>query len=67
MATVINNPGNDSGSGAGVIVGLVIAVILIAVIFIYGLPALRNGTTNQAPSANIDVNLPGANSENSSY
>lgn len=61
MATVINNPPSDGGSGAGVIVGLVVAVIIIAVVFIYGLPALRNGTTNQAPSANIDVNLPGAN------
>jgi hypothetical protein len=60
MATVINNPG-EGGSGAGVIVGLVVAVVLIAVVFIYGLPALRNGTTNETPSANVDINLPGAN------
>lgn len=65
MATVINNPGENSG-GAGVIVGLVVAVIIIAVVFIYGLPAIRGGTSNNAaPSANIDVNLPGSNSGNS--
>lgn len=63
MATVINNP-NDSGSGAGTVIGILVAVILIAVLFIYGLPALRGGSTPTAgtntpgASASVDVNLP---------
>jgi hypothetical protein len=56
MTTVVNNPGE--GGGAGTIIGVVIAIILIALLFIYGLPALRGGGTSNAPSANIDVNLP---------
>lgn len=60
MATVINNP--SEGSGAGTIIGVVLAVVLIALLFIYGLPALRGtGNPTPTPSANIDVNLPGAN------
>lgn len=56
MATVINNP--SEGSGAGTIIGIVVAIILIALLFIYGLPALRGGDTPTGGSANIDVNLP---------
>ena len=64
MATVINNP-SDNGSGAGTVIGILIAIILIAVLFIYGLPALRGSspttsTANTTPgaSASVDVNLP---------
>lgn len=57
MATVINNPGE--GSGAGTIIGIVVAIILLALLFIYGLPALRGtGGGTDAPSANVDINLP---------
>lgn len=57
MATTINNSGD--GTGAGTIVGIVIAVIIIALLFIYGLPALRGGTTTTAPAGtNINVSLP---------
>lgn len=61
MATVINDP--SEGAGAGTIIGVVVAIILIALLFIYGLPALR-GTNTPTPgaSANIDVNLPSGNS-----
>ncbi len=73
MATVINNPSNES-SGAGTILGIIVAIILIALLFIYGLPALRgSGTANTAgnsntpgASASVDVNLPGATSGNAS-
>jgi hypothetical protein len=62
MATVINNP--SEGSGAGTIIGIVVAIILIALLFIYGLPALRGGTTNSpGTNINIDATLPtGGNS-----
>lgn len=63
MATVINNP-SDNGSGAGTVIGILVALILVALLFIYGLPALRGGASTGTPnttpgaSANIDVNLP---------
>lgn len=60
MATVINNP-SEGGSGAGTIIGVVVAIILIALLFIYGIPAVRGGGgTAPDASANIDVNLPDA-------
>lgn len=63
MATVINNP--SEGSGAGTILGIVVAVILLALLFIYGLPALRgSGNNKAAPSASIDVNLPSGGNNN---
>jgi hypothetical protein len=57
MATVINNPSNE-GSGAGTIIGIVIAVVLVALLFIYGLPALRGTDTTPAPGASVNVTLP---------
>lgn len=60
MATVINNP-SDNGNGAGMIIGIVIAVALIAVLFIYGLPMLRNKTADTTPSANVNIQLPTGN------
>jgi hypothetical protein len=69
MATVINNPsGNSDNSGTGVIIGVIVAIILIILFFVYGLPALRGGAS---PSNSLDVNvdlpsggdvLPGGNS-----
>lgn len=61
MATVINNPG-DNSSGAGIIIGLVVAVVIVALIFIYGIPALRASNRAAAPSANVNVTLPSSNS-----
>ncbi|MEZ0208877.1 MAG: hypothetical protein ACAH17_01715 [Candidatus Paceibacterota bacterium] len=59
MATVINNPTSE-GSGAGTIIGIVLAVIIIALLFIYGLPYIRGTNTNPAPSASVNVTLPSA-------
>jgi hypothetical protein len=60
MATVINNPTSEGG-GAGTIIGIVLAIIIVALLFIYLLPRLQ-GTpaTNTTPSANINVSLPSA-------
>ncbi len=58
MATIINTPGSgESDSGAGLVVGIIIAIVLIGLFVIYGVPALRR---NQAPSGgtNINVSLP---------
>ena len=69
MATIINNPSDrsdrvdDSGSGAGLIVGIIFGIIIIALFFMYALPAIRNNsaTTNQPNPNSVDVNvqLPG--------
>lgn len=65
MATIINNPGESSGgtdSAAGMIIGIVIAIILIALFVIYGLPALRQNSTdpnaNQPDTTNVNVSIP---------
>lgn len=51
MTTVVNNPpSNDSGSGMGMMIGLVMFVALGYLFFVYGLPALRQ---TQAPQINI--------------
>ena len=56
MATVINNPGDTSGSGAGLIIGIIVAIVLIGLFVFYGVPALRDGG-----STNVNVDLPSVN------
>lgn len=59
MTTVINNPGegsNNNGPGMGIILGVIIAIIFIALFFVYGLPALRG--TNQAQPSKPTINVP---------
>ena len=73
MATIVNNPGTTEDSGAGVVIGVVIALLVIVLFFAFALPYIRNGATPGVPntgstpgaSANIDVNFPTTNqSEN---
>lgn len=63
MATVINNPGQGQGTGGdgegasvGLILGIVVAVILVALFVIYGLPAMRG--TNTAPGTDVNIQTP---------
>ena len=54
MATFTNNPGggesaNDGGSG--LIVGIVIAIVVLAVVFLFVLPNMRGGNATPAPAA----------------
>jgi hypothetical protein len=69
MATIVNTPGTTrEGSGTGLIVGVLLAIVLIALFFIYGLPAIRGtgsdaGTTVNIPE-NVDVNVQGLNPAN---
>lgn len=69
MATVINTPGTrdrdlddtrtDAGAGMGMILGIIVAVILGALFFIYGLPYLRSGFETQGQDGvNLNVNVP---------
>lgn len=63
MATIINNPpaSNDSGGPMGWIIGLVILLVLGYLVYVYGLPALRNTQEGGTPQINIpsqiDVNV----------
>jgi hypothetical protein len=64
MATVINNPsGSENNSSAGVIIGVIVAILLIAAFLLFVLPAIRNRGATPAPqdSTNINVSVPGDN------
>jgi hypothetical protein len=57
MTTIINTPpsGESSDSVLGVVIGVIAILILIAIFFVYILPAMN---TNAAPKTNsIDVNV----------
>ena len=62
MATIINNPpsSNNSGSLIGTIVVIIVLIVLGYLVYMYGLPALRQ-TQVGAPQINIpssiDVNV----------
>ncbi len=61
MATVINNPGggDSEGVGVGMIVGIILAVLVIALLVIYGIPTIRDEqATPQQPETNINVTIP---------
>ncbi len=59
MTTIIN-PGNNESSGAGLVVGVIIAIVLIALFVIFGLPAIRNGKNS---GTNINVQVPAGSSQ----
>lgn len=66
MATIINNPGEarEGSSGVGIVVGVLVAVILVGLFVVFGLPAIRGGTP--APSnggVDVNVQLPAAGAE----
>ena len=63
MATVINNPSDNSG-GSGILIGIVVAALFMVVIFVYGLPLVMKDDTPQNPSASINLELPTGNNGN---
>lgn len=67
MVTVVNSPGpgETESSGVGLVIGVLLAIVVIVLFFIYGLPALRTSQTqNQTPQntspggSNIQINVP---------
>ncbi|MDD5050934.1 MAG: hypothetical protein PHV93_04350 [Candidatus Pacebacteria bacterium] len=60
MATIINTPGTPSeDSGLGIVLGVLIAIIVIVLFFVYGLPAIRGNQTPQTSNGiNVNVSLP---------
>ena len=61
MTTIVNTPpSNDTGSGMGMLIGLVVVIVLGFLFFVYGLPAIRNmrvGTPQINVPSQIDVNV----------
>ncbi len=58
METVINTPSKlDGSSGVSLIIGILIALVLVVLFLVYGLPAIRNQNA-QAYSVKINVNTP---------
>jgi len=67
MATIVNNPSDKrEDSSAGVVIGIVIALLIIVLFFAFALPYIRNttpgvpntGSTPTDNSANVNVELP---------
>jgi len=63
MATIVNNPDHgheDSNTGVGFLIGILVVVLLGILFFAYALPSLRNagsGTNVNVPDRiNVDVN-----------
>ncbi len=64
MATVINNPSSED-SGVGVIIGVLVAIILVVLFFVYGLPALRGPAPADNGGINVNVDLPSGGGDSS--
>lgn len=63
MATVINNPSDNSG-GSGILIGIVVAALFMIVIFVYGLPLIMKDDTTKNPGASINLQLPAGDNGN---
>jgi hypothetical protein len=61
MTTIVNNPPSSDNSGGpmGMIVGIVVLVVLGYLVYVYGLPAIRQmgGTPQINVPSKIDVNV----------
>jgi hypothetical protein len=66
MTTVVNTPASsqESGSGVGFLMGIILLFVFLFLIWYYGLPMLRGATQTQtSPTINVpeqvDVNVNG--------
>lgn len=61
MNTIINNPGNTGdgeSTGVGLILGIILAIVIIALFFVYALPAIRGTSTPQNGTVDVNIKLP---------
>jgi len=69
MTTVVNNPTprSEDGSAAGVVVGILLAVLIILAIWFLVVPAInqRNETPPQNGTIDVNVTLPEGSTNNS--
>jgi hypothetical protein len=70
MATIVNNPGTTEDSSAGVVIGVVIALLIIVLFFAFALPYMRSNSgtpgvpntgSDTGASASVNVDLPDLN------
>jgi flagellar biogenesis protein FliO len=54
MATIINNPSDNSG-GSGILIGIIIAILFMVIIFIYGFPLLMRNRGAQPTTVNVQL------------
>lgn len=61
MATIVNTPSSETGSGMGFFLGALLLVIFVVLFFVYGLPYLSNAVRGGTPQINVpsqmDVNV----------
>ena len=57
MTTVINSPGESSDSALGIIFGVLLAIGLIVLFLVYGLPAIRSERVDNG-GVNLNITLP---------
>lgn len=62
MTTIINTPpsGENSDSGFGLVLGIIIAIVLVGLFFVYGFPAIRQSNNQPNNTDIITVPVPGA-------
>lgn len=61
MTTIVNTPpvGESVDSGLSLILGIIVALILVVLFFVYGLPAIQtNSAVPKANDVNVNVQLP---------
>jgi len=58
MTTIINNPDRSSDTGAGVVIGVVV-IVLLGLFLLFGLPRLRDDGTKINVPDRINVNTDG--------
>ncbi|MDO8594917.1 MAG: hypothetical protein Q7R93_05430 [bacterium] len=61
MTTVINTPPTQesSDSGVGILLGVIVGLVLIALFFVYALPAIRGTEAQKSDSIDVNIKLPG--------
>ncbi len=61
MTTIINTPpsvSESTDSGVGLVLGVIIAIVFIAIFFVYALPEIRSVDTTTVPKTeNVNVNI----------
>ncbi len=67
MATIINNPSGSNDSSVGLVIGIVIGLVLIALFFVYALPALRGNQPTKDANPIIKVEIPNPSPQPPSY
>lgn len=63
MTTIINTPPSvdSADSGLGLVLGIIVAIMILVLFFIYGLPYIRDNSTPKNDSINVNVQLPSTN------